>query len=200
MFSTFKRCIYIVCVHTPRNRNRCQCFHPEEIQVLKSEATTFPHSLCSLVFRFLFSYVRFVSIIEYVRRPCRIKYDSICSLHNNKVPRCVFLEFNHSFYPSTSCATNVGPWTPARYSSECTKPRQTIIVDVTRYYKRRQCNAILFLALPFFLDKPYCKSRVAWLEDELALLVSWLSEAKGLGIVDERRAETAVWVARYQAD
>ena len=27
-----------------------------------------------------------------------------------------------------------------------------------------------------------------------------LSDAKGLGIVDECRADTTVWVARYQAD
>ena len=40
---------------------------------------------------------------------------------------------------------------------------------------------------------------MAWLDDEPALPVSF-ADAKGLGIVDERRAETAVWVARYQAD
>ena len=39
---------------------------------------------------------------------------------------------------------------------------------------------------------------MAWLDDERALLVLHvLSDARGLGIVDERRAETAGWAAGY---
>ena len=47
---------------------------------------------------------------------------------------------------------------------------------------------------------------MAWLDDDPALLVSYRltpkkkGKKKGLGMVDERRAETAVWVARYQEE
>ena len=41
---------------------------------------------------------------------------------------------------------------------------------------------------------------MAWVDDEPGYACFALSDAKGLGTADERRTETAVWVARYQAD
>ena len=41
---------------------------------------------------------------------------------------------------------------------------------------------------------------MAWVDDEPAFACFVLSDAEGRGVVDERRAETADKVARYQAD
>ena len=63
----------------------------------------------------------------------------------------------------------------------------------------RDLNFIYFS--PFMIDVPYWRSPVAWLDDEPALLVSYGKTPNGARHkVDERRAEAAVWVARYYAD
>ncbi|MEP2260048.1 MAG: hypothetical protein ABJI00_01425, partial [Paracoccaceae bacterium] len=49
------------------------------------------------------------------------------------------------------------------------------------------------------IDKPYRRSRVAWVDDEPALLVSYCLDAEGQRIVDERWTMVADRVARYRA-